>query len=586
MPTKNPRYRRTKTHSMPDPALMKAYKGLPDEVRPYCAYLLCAANDILKVLSMENEPVSLLRQFDPELAKEAGLIRRVKSVAGRLANDAGRFRRYRMSWDDMKRVAVSLLDGPLLMSESGKPLDSLPDVIIKLSDFIDAMTLAMDQKLNVRSAERLLRLLNLIPAVTDNRSQLMSRWRDLEDFCELEAKLRTEALAGSGLVEIPDDPVESDVILACVKDLTRDEQIFCSYLQNSLVGAIMMKTGDRITLLEEKLQELEVDDDIIDLILEQVSACASADGHMPPLDKLGKPIRAGFNVSELAGKALRSLYDKFDDAVMNDFADEEEGENEGCLPLRDAFATLYTALVYLYETNDGDLDVKVMRDTELPEFVRYAVKCTKVLLGVLEAPILTVKPQKDFDATGVLAHLKKTLSSGEYAMTACGFEAVSRIFKVVFSKRQLTRDVESHLLLRDRAYFKRMLDNVWPIHQLGDEWRIFGGEPDIEAIQKMLPKRSVAPDQLSAHLMPYAERVANALMKLPVERRNVVIAVTCHNDLIRTLGRMDGREKLDTLEEAAGAEGPVMLYNFSSTFISLVSYCLHKHPLMAEAVAE
>ena len=115
MPTKNPRYRRTKTHSMPDSALMKAYKGLPDEVQPYCAYLLCAANDILKVLSMENEPVSRLRQFDPELAKEAGLIRRVKSVAGRLANDAGRFRRYRKSWDDMKRVAVSLLDGPILL---------------------------------------------------------------------------------------------------------------------------------------------------------------------------------------------------------------------------------------------------------------------------------------------------------------------------------------------------------------------------------------------------------------------------------------------------------------------------------------
>ena len=586
MSSKNPRYRRTKTYSGPDTVLMKAYDGLSDDVQPYCAYLLCAANDILKVLSAANEPVSLLRKFDPEIAKEAGLIRRVKSVAGRLSNDARRFRRYRMSWDDMQKAAGNLLDDPILMSETGNTPVSLPDVIIKLSDLIEAMTLAMDQKLNVRSAERLLRLLDLIPAAADTRMHLMSLWRDLEDFCEFEAKLRSEAQAGHEIVDIPDDPVDSDSILASVKALTRDEQIFCSYLQNSLVGAIMHKTGDRITLLEEKLQELEVDDDITDLILEQVSECAAADDHMPPLDKLGKPIRDGFNVSELAGKALQSMHDKFEDAVMNDFVDDEEGDSEGCLPLRDAFATLYTALAYLYDTNDGDLDVKIMRDTELPESVRFAVKCTKFLLGVIEAPIITVKPEKEFDAAGVLAHLEKSLPPGEFCMTACGFEAVSRIFRAVFSKRQLTRDVESHLLLRDRAYFRRMLDSVWPIHQLGDEYRIFGGEPDVAAINKMLPKGPVTPDQLNDHLMPYAEKVAEAVMKLPVERRNVVLAITCHNDLIRTLGRMDGREKLDTLKEAAGVEGLVMLYNISSTFISLVSCCLHQHPQIAEAVEE
>ena len=49
---------------------------------------------------------------------------------------------------------------------------------------------------------------------------------------------------------------------------------------------------------------------------------------------------------------------------------------------------------------------------------------------------------------------------------------------------------------------------------------------------------------------------------------------------------MDGQEKRETLEEAAGVEGLVMLYNISSTFISLVSCCLHQHPQIAEAVEE
>lgn len=567
------RHRRPKTQSGPDAALMKAFNALDEDAKPYCAHLLCSGIDVINALSTLGDPVGVLRKFDPELAEEAGIIRRVKSVSGRLSNDAKRLRRWRMSWTEMQDAAVAVLDSSVPMTPDGKKVESLVDVILKLSDIIEALTLAMNTRLNVRSADRLNELFELNGATSGKRPQLMALWRDLEDFCQFEAELNRDALEGNEFVEVPYEAADSEAILDSVKGLTRDEQIFCSYLQNSLVAALMYKTGDRITMFEEKLQELEVEEEEADLILEQVSECADADGKMPPLDKLGKPIRAGYSVAELAGKALMTMRDRFVQA-------EEEGEP---MPLRDAFATLYTALVYIYETNEVDLDAKVMRDSDLSESVRYAIKCTKFLLGVIPPPTLTVKPEQEFDATGVLDHLKKTLSPGEFGMTACGIQAVSETFKAIFSKRQLTRDVESHLLLRNRGYFKRLLDNVWPIHHLADEWRIFGEEPDTKAMQAMLPKGPTTMEQVHARLMPYAAKVADAVMTLPVERRSVSIAITCHNDLIRTLGRMDGNEKLEVLLEAADTEELVQLYDITSVFLSLVSHCLHKHPDFSEA---
>lgn len=566
------RYRRPKTQSGPDAALMKAYESLGDDVKPYCAYLLCGACDVISALAASAEPVALLRKFDPELAEDAGLIRRVKSVTGRLSSDARRFPRWRRSSEDIQNAVADLLDALSSTSSAGKTVESLPEVITKLSDIIEAMTLAMNDRLNVRSADRLDELLGLSGATAERRTLLMTFWRDVEDFCEFRASLTRDALEDCDFVELPDTVVESSEILKCARGLSRDEQVFCSYIQNSLVGALMLKVGDRITLLEEKLQELEVDEDEADLILEQVSECAAADGQMPPLDKLGKPIRAGFSAAELAGKALQSLRQKFSEA-------DDDGEP---MPIRDAFATLYTALVYICETNDADLDVKSVRDPDLTDSVRFAIHCTKCLLGVFEAPILTVNTDEEFDAAGVLEHLKKTLSAGEYGMTVCGLWGVSEFFKAVFSKRQLTRDVESHLLMRNRAYFKRLLENVWPIHRLADEWRIFGDEPDHKAMQALLPKGPATQERFHAALMPYAVKVADAVMTLPVERSRVAVAVTCHNDLIRTLGRMDGNEKLEALREAAETEELLPLCDITSTFMSLVSHCLHKHPEFSE----
>ena len=130
--------RSRRRHAAPDTELLKAYEAIPDAGKPYCAHLYRGASDVIRALAADADPVNLIREYDAELAEEGGLIRRVRSICGRVATDAAELHRNRRSWKDLQLAADALLDTP----ESARKENGPVEVLLKLSEFIEAMTLS------------------------------------------------------------------------------------------------------------------------------------------------------------------------------------------------------------------------------------------------------------------------------------------------------------------------------------------------------------------------------------------------------------------------------------------------------------
>lgn len=564
-PASNQKPRRSRS-AAPVNLVLRAYDALFEATKPYCAHLICGAYDVICALSVGSDPTGMIGNYDIDLAGEAGFVRDIRTAIDHFRNDAKRFPRARRSLADMEIEATGLLAASLTQELNGVPGNAVHDILLKLDDMIEAITLGADRTLNKRSADRLDTLL----AVNFNDAErrcLISVWRDLSDFCEIAERARFADMEERAYLEVPDETVASADIIRSVRTFSKNEKIFCSVLQNSLIFAIMQKAGDRITLVEEKLREAGAREDLIDTLLEQIGECMDADGKMPPLDKLGHPIRAGYDLAVLFRETFNTL-----------FTDFEASEDEEPVAVRTALAFLYTALVFLYETDDVGLEAMVDRDDNLSEPVKFAVSCAKALLGVMEPINRTTNYKESFDAEAVIGYLKKTLSPGDYGLTVYGFCAVSEILNAIYGRRQWVRDVEAHLLKRDREYFNGITESVWPIHRLADEFRRFAKDADTEAMNAVLPHTRVTAAQLNKHLMPHAKAVADALVKLPVFCGKTTMGITCQNDIMRTLGRMDDNQHIRILEEMEPEREMAMMNDLFATFLSLVAHQLHLHP--------
>ena len=265
--------------------------SLPDPFKGYCSWLFLGSIEIVSALLDGRDLVAYVGELDMEDADSARQIEICIAIAGRLRRAAAAFSREYKSADILEAFSSDFADE---IAEDN-PLAEI---------FQDFWNVIMTLIVGKSGAYREELLKDTFSKTDLPKVKQKSLLKVFENLCEVLSRLDEAEMP-----PLPAEAVPNDVITACCEKLSANLRSLYGYVHNALCAYIQDRTDDRLSVLDEILQNANVEDDLIELMLLQVGYSRSVEQvFQPGVDQV-----AGLRLEEVSFR-IRPLVEKLADA--------------------------------------------------------------------------------------------------------------------------------------------------------------------------------------------------------------------------------------------------------------------------------
>lgn len=291
-------------------------RNLPDPARGYCSWIFAGACDIVKELLAGRDLVRTITEINGAPADEA-----VQTATALTALSAFR----------QKALAFERKYGHLdVVNEFGDDLgDEIgpcgePAIAVLLGDIDETIIMLLDEKGEDGDYDELLRArLNESDLPEEKKARFIRVFASLaaaRDTLDIDIP-ETER----PLVSVPDGDIEH-----LIGKLPAKQRALYAFMHNRLIGIIQAKTGDRLSVAEELLQEEISDEEELKTMLEQIAWSANLAPRISP------------SAERFAPKGNKPA-----DELIEPILETVENDIETYMPLADGIRTLYSAAAAL-----------------------------------------------------------------------------------------------------------------------------------------------------------------------------------------------------------------------------------------------
>ena len=326
-------------------------RALPDPLRGYCSWIFVGACGIVKELLEGRDLVRTISEINEGPADEAEQTAAALTAVSAVRQKALAFECKYGHLDVDDEFADVLGDAIGCCGEMtiGVLLGDLDETIMMLLDERDEDAGDYDELLQAR--------LNETDLAEDKKARFCRIFKSLaavRDILELDDVPETER----PLVSVPDGDIEH-----LIGKLPAKQRALYAFMHNRLIGLILAKTGDRLSVAEELLQDAIADDEELQTILEQIAWSANLAPRIKP------------SAERFAPKGKKPA-----EELIEPLLETVEDDIETYLPLADGIRTLYSAAAALEETSLPALSVSLSAEESPKEDVLAAELAEEFLL--------------------------------------------------------------------------------------------------------------------------------------------------------------------------------------------------------------
>lgn len=338
--------------------IVEKIRALPDPLRGYCSWIFVGACDIVKALLVGRDPIGTIKELACYRAFEAEQTSIARTAVPALRQKALAFERKYGQLDVRNEFADDLVEK---IGQGGEPalgvlLGNIEEIIMVLLDEREKngswneevdynnllQTCLKETDLAEEKKARCVRVLTSLSTVLD----------------KLELEYDEVPEPERSLVSVPDVDIEQ-----LVGKLPAKQRSLYAFMHNRLIGLILAKTGDRLSVAEELLQDEIADDEELQTMLEQIAWSANLVPRIAP------------SAERFAPKGRKPA-----DELIEPLLETVEDEMETYLPLADGIRTLYSAAAALEETSLPALSVSLEAEDSCKEDVMAAELAEEFLL--------------------------------------------------------------------------------------------------------------------------------------------------------------------------------------------------------------
>lgn len=297
--------------------IVEKIRALPDPIRGYCSWIFAGACDLLKELLAGRDAAEKLSEIAEFSSSDAEQLTNALSAVPSLRQKGLAFERNQGHLDVDEEFADDLteaIEGSVIITL----LADIQDAIMVLldekdpeGDYFDVLQSSLvEMNLPEEKKARFSRVFSSLGAVLNDLFIA-----DMED----------EVLP---LASVPDSELER-----LIGKLPAKQRALYAFMHNRLIGIILAKTDDRLSVAEELLQEEVEDEGARQTMLEQISWSASLASRIQP------------SAERFAPKGNKTA-----EELIEPFVNTVEGDLETYQPLADGILTLYCTATALEHT--------------------------------------------------------------------------------------------------------------------------------------------------------------------------------------------------------------------------------------------
>lgn len=312
--------------------IVETIRDLPDPARGYCSWIFVGACGIVKELLEGRDLVRTITEINDRPADEAEQTAIALTAVSAFRQKALAFERKYGHLDVDDEFGEDLGDE---IGECGEPA-----IGVLLSDIDETIMMLLDEKDEDDSDydELLQARLNETDLAEDKKARFcrvfasLAAVRDTLDIDILEPE--------RPLVSVPDGDIEH-----LLGKLPAKQRALYAFMHNRLIGIIHAKTGDRLSVTEELLQEEITDDEELQTMLEQIVWSANLAPRISP------------SAERFAPKGKKPA-----EELIEPLLETVEDDIETYMPLADGIRTLYSAAAAIEEVAFPALSVNLDGD--------------------------------------------------------------------------------------------------------------------------------------------------------------------------------------------------------------------------------